>query len=295
MQKLHDLRTLSRDQKHISSCWGRHYWATTFPNRSCSKWNITFVGIYCNKFWYPLRMHDAWTMRYRAPGGANPSLGSVLSCLFSNCPNQRPPTFLQMAVMKIFFSICPLFLCRHFYFLSVSSVSTFSVGPTLHKVNSFSSFPYSSAVILVFVTTLALSIGPQINLSPNHTFVIPRTSWRRHWQELYSRNMNLNKSGFWKLSDGVSSHSLNISQCHWQQLFHWVNKLCTYNIHNNTGILERKEESPLPSFHFFIPLMSMSTPSKSPLLLVNNICHWYHHPIPDLLDNGLLTCSSWRF
>jgi hypothetical protein len=35
---------------------------------------------------------------YRTPGGANPNLGSVVSCLFSIFQNQRPPTFLQTAV-----------------------------------------------------------------------------------------------------------------------------------------------------------------------------------------------------
>ena len=37
-------------------------------------------------------------MPYCAPGGENPSLGSIFSCLFSNFPKRQLPTFLQRAV-----------------------------------------------------------------------------------------------------------------------------------------------------------------------------------------------------
>ena len=50
-------------------------------------------------------MHHAWTMSYRAPGGANLSLGSILSCLYSNFPKWRPPSFLQSAVIQGIFCL----------------------------------------------------------------------------------------------------------------------------------------------------------------------------------------------
>ena len=45
-----------------------------------------------------LRVHGQCIMLHCAPGEANPSLGSVLLCLFLKFPNRRPPTFLQRAV-----------------------------------------------------------------------------------------------------------------------------------------------------------------------------------------------------
>jgi len=44
-------------------------------------------------------------MPYCAPGGANPNLRSILSGLFSICPNPRPPTFLQRAVRNLTISM----------------------------------------------------------------------------------------------------------------------------------------------------------------------------------------------
>ena len=77
-------------------------YSTCNPHGFETPWQ-SLVGIYCNKFWYSLWKYHAWTMPYHAPGGANPSLGSVLCCLFSICPKQQPPTFLQRAVNSLKF------------------------------------------------------------------------------------------------------------------------------------------------------------------------------------------------
>jgi len=56
------------------------------------------MGIYYNRFWDLLGIHWQCIVLYAAPGGVNPSLGSVVFCLFRNRPNRWPPTFLQRAV-----------------------------------------------------------------------------------------------------------------------------------------------------------------------------------------------------
>ena len=79
---------------HVNPCKNCMIWGHWAEAISLYKLLPMEYYIYFNKIWYPSQMHHAWTMPYRTPGGANPSLGSILSCF----PKWQPPTFLHRAV-----------------------------------------------------------------------------------------------------------------------------------------------------------------------------------------------------